>query len=38
MKFGFRAPSLKKSISARTTGALKREVKKSIIPAYGIIK
>lgn len=35
MKFGFRAPSLKKSLSARTTGALKREVKKAVIPGYG---
>ncbi|MGL5050977.1 MAG: hypothetical protein ACRC6E_10190 [Fusobacteriaceae bacterium] len=35
MKFGFRTPSLKKSLSARTTGALKRKVKKAIIPGYG---
>lgn len=35
MKFGMRTPSLKKSLSARTTGALKREVKKAIIPGYG---
>lgn len=35
MKFGFRTPSIKKSISARTTGALKRKVKKAVIPGYG---
>lgn len=35
MKFGFRMPSLKKSLSARTTGCLKREIKKEIIPGYG---
>lgn len=35
MKFGMRKPSLKKSIKARTTGKLKRKVKKSINPFYG---
>lgn len=35
MKFGFRTPSIKKSIKARTTGRLKREIKKSINPLYG---
>lgn len=35
MKFGMRKPSLKKSIKARTTGKLKRKVKKAIIPGYG---
>lgn len=35
MKFGIRKPSLKKSIKARTTGKLKRAVKKSINPFYG---
>ena len=35
MKFGMRKPSLKKSIKARTTGKLKRKIKKSIIPGYG---
>lgn len=35
MKFGMRKPSLKKSISARTTGRAKRAVKKAIIPGYG---
>lgn len=35
MKIGMRKPSLKKSIKARTTGNLKRKVKKSINPFYG---
>lgn len=35
MKFGFRTPSLGKSISARTTGHLNRSIKKMINPAYG---
>ena len=35
MKFGLRTPSLKKSISARTTGLVKRTIKKAIIPGYG---
>ncbi|BDR52685.1 hypothetical protein KIM372_05920 [Bombiscardovia nodaiensis] len=35
MKIGMRKPSLKRSISARTTGKLKREVKKAVIPGYG---
>lgn len=35
MKFGMRTPSLKRSISARTTGQLKRSVKRAIIPEYG---
>ena len=35
MKIGMRKPSLKKSIKARTTGKLKREIKKSLIPGYG---
>lgn len=35
MKFGMRTPSLKRSISARTTGQLKRSVKRTIIPGYG---
>ena len=35
MKFGLRKPSLKKSLSARTTGAFKRSLKKKIIPGYG---
>ena len=35
MKFGMRKPSIKKSISARTTGKMKRTIKKAIIPGYG---
>ena len=35
MKFGIRKPSIKKSISARTTGKLKRKIKKSVNPLYG---
>lgn len=35
MKFGMRTPSLKKSISARTTGQLKRSIKRAVIPGYG---
>ena len=35
MKFGIRKPSIKKSISARTTGRAKRSIKKAIIPGYG---
>ena len=32
MKFGFRTPSFKKSFKAKTTGKLKRKVKKSVNP------
>ncbi len=35
MKFGMRKPSIKKSIRARTTGKMKRKIKKAIIPGYG---
>ena len=35
MKFGVRTPSLKKSISARTTGRAKRSIKRALIPGYG---
>lgn len=35
MKIGMRKPSIKKSIKARTTGKIKRKVKKSINPLYG---
>ena len=35
MKFGFRTPSLKKSLKARTTGRAKRAVKSSVNPLYG---
>ena len=34
MKLGFRTPSVKRRISARTTGRLKRSAK-SVIPGYG---
>lgn len=34
MKFGMRKPSLKKSFKAKTTGKLKRSLKKSINPMY----
>ncbi|EMF0385084.1 hypothetical protein JMQ90_001985 [Enterococcus hirae] len=34
MKIGPRKPSIKKSISARTTGKAKRAVKKAVIPGY----
>lgn len=35
MKTGIRKPNVKKSISARTTGKIKRTVKKSVNPLYG---
>lgn len=35
MKFGFRKPNLEKKIKARTSGALKRKVKKTVNPFYG---
>ena len=35
MKFGMRKPSLKKSFKARTTGRVKRSIKRSINPFYG---
>lgn len=35
MKFGMRTPSLKRSLSARTTGRAKRAVKRALIPGYG---
>lgn len=35
MKFGFRTPSIKRCISARTTGRAKRAIKRAIIPGYG---
>lgn len=35
MKIGIRTPSLKKSLKARTTGRLKRAVKKTYNPLYG---
>ena len=35
MKFGFRTPSLKRSLKARTTGRAKRAIKKALVPGYG---
>ena len=35
MKPGMRRPSLKKSLRARTTGKVKRAVKKAVVPGYG---
>ena len=35
MKIGLRTPSLKKSFKARTTGKLKRKIKKTTNPFYG---
>lgn len=35
MKIGFRKPSIKKSVKARTTGKLKRKAKSTINPFYG---
>lgn len=35
MRFGLRRPSFKKSFRARTTGKLKRRMKKAINPFYG---
>lgn len=35
MKFGMRKPSFSRSVKARTTGRLKRSVKKALIPGYG---
>lgn len=35
MKFGIRKPSIKKSISARTSGRTKQAVKKLVVPGYG---
>ena len=35
LKIGLRTPSLKKSFKARTTGKLKRKIKKATNPFYG---
>lgn len=35
MKVGYRKPNLKKSVKARTTGKVKRQINKSINPTYG---
>jgi hypothetical protein len=43
MKIGIRKPSVKKMLKARTTGKVKRAIKKELVPLYskkstGIIK
>ena len=35
MKIGMKTPNFKKSIKARTTGKVKRKIKKALIPGYG---
>lgn len=35
MKYGFRKPSIKKSIKAKTTAKIKRKAKSTINPLYG---
>lgn len=35
MKFGMRKPSLRRSFKARTTGKLKRSVRRAVVPGYG---
>lgn len=35
MKIGMRKPSIKRSITARTTGNAKRQLKSAINPLYG---
>lgn len=35
MKFGFRTPSIKGMVKARTTGKVKRMAKKAVNPLYG---
>lgn len=35
MKVGVRKPSIKRSVKARTTGKIKRNIKKSVNPLYG---
>lgn len=35
MKVGIRKPSIRKSLKARTTGKIKRKIKKAINPLYG---
>lgn len=35
MKIGMRKPNVKKMVKARTTGKIKRKVKKALIPGYG---
>ncbi|MBU3182157.1 hypothetical protein [Clostridium psychrophilum] len=36
MKMGLRTPNPMKSLKARTTGKLKRQMKKAVIPGYGM--
>ena len=35
MKYGYRKPSITKSVSARITGNVKRKVKSAVNPLYG---
>lgn len=35
MKYGVRKPNIKKSIKARTTGKIKRQIKSAVNPLYG---
>jgi Skp family chaperone for outer membrane proteins len=35
MKLGMRKPSLSKTLKAKTTGKLKRSIKKAVNPVYG---
>ena len=35
MKYGMRKPSIKSSLSSRTTGRAKRAIKKATVPGYG---
>lgn len=35
MKIGMRKPNIKKSVKSRTTGKVKRKVKKKLSPGYG---
>ena len=35
MKYGVRKPNIKKSVKAKTTGKVKRQMKKSVNPLYG---
>ena len=35
MKVGMRKPSVKRMVKARTTGKIKRQIKKSVNPLYG---
>lgn len=35
MKYGVRKPSISKRVSARTTGRIKRSVKRAVNPMYG---